>query len=276
MFESQIGRKAAVDIKCSLVDEVKELYRYRWVTYSFVRSTLLLRYRRSFLGFFWSLLNPILNYVVVGFVFYMLSRSSTPNYFIYMFTGSAIFNLISVTTNNSTLVMIANEQYIKKIYLPKSIFVLNSILFEVVNFLFSLTALVLLGGFFGKIELTWSLLSIPIVVFFIMALNFGISAFLSVTTVFFRDFVHITPIITQAVFFATPILYRIEMIPDEYRSYMKYNPFYHIVSCFREPFYSGHLADPKNYIILAIGSLTVFFFGFWFLKRNENRIVFRL
>ena len=260
----------------SIVDEIKELYRYRWVTHSFVKSTLLLRYRRSLLGFFWSLLNPILNYIVVGFVFYMLSRGSTPNYFIYLFTGSAIFNLISVTTNNSTTIMLANEHYIKKIYLPKSIFVLNAILFEVVNFLFSITALVVLGLLFGQIHLSWSLVSLPLVIFCVVLMNFGIAAFLSVTTVFFRDFIHITPILTQAAFFATPILYSLDLVPLEYQGIMKFNPFFHVVKCFREPFYSGQLAGPVNYAVLGIGSLVVFLFGFWILKRNENRIVFRL
>lgn len=259
-----------------LSSEIKELYRFRWVTYSFVRSTLLLRYRRSFLGFFWSLLNPILNYIVVGMVFYMLSRGSTPNYFIYMFTGSAIFNLISVTTNASPYIMLQNEQYIKKIYLPKAIFILNTILFELVNFVFSLTALIILGLLWGKLTLSWSLLTIPFVLFFVLLLNFGIASFLSVATVFFRDFAHITPILTQATFFATPILYELSLVPEKYQGLMKFNPFFHVVKCFREPFYSGELAGPINYAVLILGSLTIFFLGFWVLKKNENRIVFRM
>ncbi len=258
------------------VAEIKELYRFRWVTYSFVRSTLLLRYRRSFLGFLWSLLNPILNYIVVGMVFYLLSRGITPNYFVYMFTGSAIFNLISVTTNASPSIMLVNEPYIKEIYLPKAIFILNTILLELLNFIFSLTALMLLGLLWGKLTLSWSLLSIPFVLFFILLFNFGMASFLSVTTVFFRDFVHITPIITQAAFFATPILYTMDLVPPEYRSMLGFNPFLHVVNCFREPFYSGALANPINYVVLILVSLTVFFLGIWILKKNENRIVFRL
>lgn len=258
------------------VAEIKELYRFRWVTYSFVRSTLLLRYRRSFLGFLWSLLNPILNYIVVGMVFYLLSRGITPNYFVYMFTGSAVFNLISVTTNASPSIMLVNEPYIKKIYLPKAIFILNTILLELLNFIFSLTALMLLGLLWGKLTLSWSLISIPFVLFFILLFNFGMASLLSVTTVFFRDFVHITPIITQAVFFATPILYTMDLVPLEYRSMLEFNPFLHVVNCFREPFYSGALANPINYVVLILVSLTVFFLGIWILKKNENRIVFRL
>lgn len=260
----------------SLIKEVKDLYRYRWVTYSFVRSTLLLRYRRSLLGFFWSLLNPILSYIVVGFVFYIIARGAMHNYVVYMFAGSAIFNLISVTANGATTVMLANEHYIKKIYLPKSIFILNSILFELVNFLFSMLALIVLGFAFGKIELSWSLLTIPFVVLCVVFLNFGISAFLSVASVFFRDFVHITPILTQALYFGTPILYGLEMIPEEHHQLAKLNPFFHIVKCFREPFYSNTVAGPINYAVLGLGSLVMFLFGFWVLKKNENRIVFRL
>ena len=260
----------------NLINETKELYRFRWVTISVVRSTILLRYRRSLLGFFWSLLNPILNYIVVGMVFYLLNRGITPNYFVYMFTGSAIFNLMSVSANMSPHIMIGNEHYIKKIYLPKSIFVLNAVLLELVNFTFSLIALLLLGVLFGKITLSWAMLSLPFVIFFVVLFNFGFAAFISVTSVFFRDLVHIIPILTQATFFATPILYTLELMPERFREDMKLNPFFHIVKCFREPLYSGQLAGPINYAVLVLGSLFIFILGFWFLKRNENRIVFRL
>jgi ABC-type polysaccharide/polyol phosphate export permease len=193
-----------------------------------------------------------------------------------MFTGSAIFNLISVSANFSPQIMIGNEHYIKKIYLPKSIFVLNAILLELVNFTFSLIALLLLGLAFDKITLSWAMLSMPVVIFFVVLFNFGFASLISVTTVFFRDFVHIMPILTQATFFATPILYNIDLIPKEYHSFIENNPFFHIVNCFREPFYSGKLAEPENYVVLVLVSLSMFIFGFWFLKRNENRIVFRL
>ncbi|MBL7669088.1 MAG: ABC transporter permease [Bdellovibrionaceae bacterium] len=259
-----------------LVREAEELFKFRWVTFSIVRSTILLRYRRSLLGFLWSLLNPILNYIVVGSVFYLLSRGNTENYFIFMFTGSAIFNLISTSANQSPHIMIGNEHYIKKIYLPKTIFVLNSILLEFVNFVFSLVALLLLGIAFGRIPISYSLVSLPIVVSFVVLFNFGVAALISVAAVFFRDLIHIVPICTQAAFFATPILYDVSLIPPKYQDLVVYNPFYHFVRCFREPLYSGQLASPLNYCVLIFGAVVVFILGFWVLKYNENRIVFRL
>lgn len=259
-----------------LKEEVLELYRFRWVTYSFVRSNLLLRYRRSVLGFLWSLLNPILSYLVVGVVFYLLSMGSIPNYSVYLFAGSAIFNLFSVTTNSSPVVMLSNELYIKKIYLPKSIFIINSILLEAVNFLFSLAALLLLGLLFGKIQLNFTVFSIPFVFLFVMVLNFGVSALLSVAAVFFRDLVHIVPILTHTLFFATPILYTAELIPAKYHWALDANPFYHVVKCFRDPFYEGKLAPAVSYLVL-IGCAVIFFIiGFLVLKKNENRIIFKL
>lgn len=259
-----------------MIDEIKELYRFRWVTISLVRATLLLRYRRSILGFFWSLLNPIINYLVVGCVFYLLSRGTTQNFFIYMLTGSAIFNLIATSANQSPMIMIGNEQFIKKIYLPKSIFVLNTILFEVVNFSFSLGALLLLGAGLGKIPVSMSLLTVPLVVLFVLLFNFGIACILSVGAVFFRDLIHVVPILTQAAFFATPIMYEVGLVPLKYQFLISYNPFYHFVQCFRVPFYSGHMATSENYLIMSATSIIVFLLGFWVLKVNENRIVFRL
>src|SRR4051812_12305572 len=118
--------------------ELQDAYRFRMVTISHVQAYLRMRYKRSVLGFFWSLLGPVLSYIVIAVVFSYASRVSMKNYFVYVFSGAAIFNLLAVTVNNSTTALISNESYIKKIYLPKSIFVMNILAVEVTNFLFAL------------------------------------------------------------------------------------------------------------------------------------------
>jgi ABC-type polysaccharide/polyol phosphate export permease len=256
--------------------ELKELYRFRWLTVSMVRSTLRTRYKRSILGFFWSLLGPILNYLVMGIIFSYMMSSVIENYSVYLFAGIAIFNLLSVNLNCSPGIMISNENYIKRIYLPKAIFVLNSVLLEYVNFIFSFVALLILGVAFRKLQLSAAYVSLIIPLVCALLFNFGLSAMVSIATVFFRDIAHVLPIIMQAVFFATPVMYSAKILPPEIQELLPYNPFLYFVEAFRYPIYKGEFPPWNNILILLASSLSVFLFGFSLLKKFENKIVFRL
>lgn len=256
--------------------EITDLWRYRWVCYSAVTSVLKMRYRRSVLGFFWSLLGPVLNYLIVGIVFSFLSKSNTENYFTFMFAGTAIYNLLSVTINQSPNIMISNENYIKKIYLPKSIFILNVVLMEFINFCLGLLALSILGIIFGGLKISFSLLYLPIPILAALFFNIGAASILSIVTVFFRDVTHILPIIMQAAFFGTPIVYPAELAPHQLRFLFHLNPFYYFVESFRFPIYHGTLPPNEITFMTITLSLFVFMIGIVVLKKFDNKIVFRL
>lgn len=260
----------------TLAREIQELYKFRWVSISMVSSSLKTRYKRSFFGFLWSLLGPILNYLVVGIVFSLMMKGSVQNYFVYMFAGTVIFNLLSVTISHSTASMLGNENYIKKMYLPKSLFVVNTVALEYINFILALTALTFLGVVFQKLTLNWAYLFLPIPLISAFFFNFGIASFVSVTSVFFRDMVHVLPILLQAAFFGTPILYNVELIPERFQKYLMLNPFYYFVEAFRYPIYKGELPPTEISVGLFVLSVTSFVIGFLLLKKFENKIVFRL
>jgi len=256
--------------------EITDLWRYRWVCYSAVTSVLKMRYRRSVLGFFWSLLGPVLNYLIIGLVFSFLSKSNTENYFTFMFAGTAIFNLLSVTINQSPNIMISNENYIKKIYLPKSIFILNVVLMEFINFCLGLLALSILGIAFGQLKISPSLLYLPVPILAALFFNIGIASILSIVTVFFRDVNHILPIVMQAAFFGTPIVYPVELAPQQFHYLLKLNPFYYFVESFRFPIYHRQLPPIEITLMTIALSLLVFIIGIAVLKKFDNKIVFRL
>jgi len=256
--------------------EISETVKYRQVISSFVNTSLKQRYRRSILGFGWSLLSPLLNYGVVAIVFSFTMRNAVPNYFLYMFSGAVLFSFISATIGHSPGIMLSNEHYIKKIYIPKLVFVLNIVLVEFVNFLLGFATLCFLGLIFHKIEISAALSILPLLIGLSVLFLIGISIVISILTVFFRDIFHIIPVILQISFFATPILYEKSILPEKAQQLIYFNPFYYFIESFRYPLYHQALPPFSYLITVTVLSLLSLAFGLLVLKQCDNRIVFKL
>jgi ABC-2 type transport system permease protein len=222
-----------VSLAADLKKEFRDIYRYRYVTISYIQTNLKLRYRRSYLGFLWTVLAPILNYLVMGLVFSLIMRSHIENFFAYYFSGAVFFAVVSSILNRSTHFLIGNEHFIKKIYLPKLTFILNGTLYEFTNFALSVVALFFLGAIFQQLHFSiyapLALIPLALILFFLI----GIGSIISVATVYFRDLMHIIPVGVQSLFFLTPILYTQSMIPEKYQFLLKLNPIYYFLECFR-------------------------------------------
>lgn len=260
----------------NLTKELKDLFRYRWLIYVSVLATLKMRYRRSVLGFFWSLLGPALNYGTLAVVFYFGLRQSFPNYIMYVFPGILAFGFVASTMNNGSVAFIANEMFLKKIYLPKSIFVVNSALSELTNFCLNLTVMMGLTLALGSFKISSSVLLLPFLILLIFIFSLGLALIIGLSTVFFRDLQHVVPIIMQALFYVTPVLYTPDTMPVEYRFLFEWNPIYKFIQLFRGVFFDPTLLNSVNVyycIAMAAGS---FMLGLICLKLNENKIVFRL
>lgn len=257
-------------------NEIVDLYKYRMVVVSFVSSTLKMRYKRSFLGFIWSLLGPLMNYCIIGFVFSKLARFEQPNYLSYVLFGSLSFNFFNAALQLGGLSLINNENYIKKIYLPKSTFVFSAMGMEFVNFLFGIIAASLVVCVLGRFEFSMALLSLPLSLFIVMTIALSLGILLSIIFVYFRDVVHILPIVMQALFFATPIVYPKSAVPLEYQTFLDYNPLLILIDMIRYPLSFGVMPPIKIVVSMFIVALVLFIFAVNILRIFANRIVFKL
>jgi ABC-type polysaccharide/polyol phosphate export permease len=271
-----ISSNQMLKIMQDISDEIRETYKFRWVVFSFVSSTLKMRYRRSFLGFAWSLLGPMLNYLVMGIVISKVGRFSTTEYLAHMLLGSASFNFINTGFMLGGNSLIGNESYIRKIYLPKLVFPLSAIGMEGVNFILGLISLLVILLFLGGIHLHWSFFWLPISIIILALFTLGVGMILSVLFVFFRDLNHVVPIIMQVAFFGTPIIYPESSIPAEYLEYLKYNPLNYIIDFVRHPFIKGDLPNILTMLIAICLAISVFLIGLFIIKKYDNRIIFKL
>jgi len=236
-----------------------EIYKFRYVTVAFVTTNLKARYRRSVLGFLWTVLAPMLHYMIMGLIFTLLLRNQIDNYFVYYFSGAIFFGVISSTLNRAPLA-----------------FIQNVVIYEIINFFLSATALLVLGMLFGYLKLSFitfaSLIPIALIAIFL----FGLAAIISLAAVYFRDLLHIVPAVLQATFFATPIIYNREMIPEKYQIFIDINPFYYFLDAFRAPLLRQEFPDFVVLGWLLLLSVLSFLIGYFLINKFDNKIVFKL
>ncbi len=256
--------------------EIQEAFKYRFVIQNYVYSNLKLKYRRSLLGYLWAVIAPMFRYLVIGIVFFYIAKMRDPHYFGFMFMGSIFYSYMSVVLMTSSNVFIQNEMYIKKIYVPKLVFVLNIVFFEMVNFALVLIGIILLGLIFNQFQLSLYMFMMIYAVIITTFFLIGWSAILGVMTIYFRDLTHMLDIVLQAVYFATPILYSINILPKTFANLVKLNPFYYFVELFRVPVLQKMLPDPDILLVTFGLSFLSFFLGLFILKKFNNRIVFKL
>jgi ABC-2 type transport system permease protein/lipopolysaccharide transport system permease protein len=258
-----------------LVRNIREIFVFRFALANFVVNGLRTRYRRSVLGFLWSLLNPLLIMIVISVVFSTVFKQDIQVYAVYIFSGLSPWLYISASIAGGCLCLINAEGFLKKVYVPKSIFpvVLESI--ETVNFLLSLVSLYILSLALGH-PLTLSLLLLPFAVIITFIFNLGLATSVGIATIYFRDTNHITGILLQALFYMTPIVYPEETIPQAMRGLYLYNPFYYFINLFRKIILGKPELNFADWLIPLGIALFTFFLGSLILKKTENDLVFRL
>jgi len=254
---------------------LRNLILYRLVLYQFIKLQLTVRYRRTILGYFWTLINPLLMMTVTTVVFSMLLKMEIKTYAVFLFAALVPWNCFSSIITQSASSLVANESLIKKIYLPRMIFPLSISLGLLVDNLLSFMLLLLLMCIVGA-NISLALLFLPVSFLLLFCLVLGIGLVLSVITVYFRDLQHIIGVILQALFFLTPVVYRPQDITGKLSWIIDINPLSPFILLFRGPIVDGVLPSAMPLLHTFILSTISLSFGYWFFRKYENKIVYRL
>ena len=256
-----------------IVKYYKEFYKYRGLFKQLVIRDIKLKYRRSILGYLWSILKPLLTMLIMTIVFSQMFRFQINNYPVYLLSGHVIFDFFTFATNQSCYAVLNNASLIKKVYLPKYIFVFCKVTSSFVEYLFSLVALIVVmiftGSEFGFNNLLFIIPCIEVYFF-----SLGIGLFLAQANVFFRDIQYLYSVFCTAITYLTPLFYPIEALPEGVRfAVEKFNPLYLYVTMFRQCVYANVLIDLHMVIIgfyWAVGAVT---FGVFFFKKNQDDFI---
>ena len=232
------------------------------------------RYRKSFLGILWTVLNPLLMMTVITLVFSYMFRYDIHNYPVYFLTGNIVFQFFNEATTQAQSSIIGNSALIKKVYIPKYLFPLSRVMSSLVNFGFSLIAM-LIVMYATKAQFHITLLLIAMPLFYLFMFVTGLGLVLSSISVYFRDLLHVYGVITMAWMYFTPIFYPMNALPDVVKKVMNFNPLWHYINYFRQLILDGIFPDFKlNLICFFIGFLFLIFGLVVFYRKQDDFILY--
>lgn len=244
--------------------------RYKPLIYELVIRDLKVKYRRSFLGYVWSLLNPLLMMGVMSLVFSNVFRFSIPNFPLYLICGQTLFTFFNESTNMAMRSILENGPLLRKVYVPKFIFPMSRILSSFVTMSFSLLA-VFIVMIFSQISFSFTVLLFFVPLFFLFIFCCGIGLILAALSVYFRDVTHLYSVVTLAWMYATPIFYPLEAVSPRIVAIIKLNPLYHYINCFRNLLIYSNIPGPNTWFACIASSLLMLAIGltvFGKLQRN--------
>lgn len=259
--------------KNKLSQYINEFWQYKDLLKLLVSRDIKLKYRRSFLGYLWSVLNPLMIMVVMTIVFSTMFSRNIENFPVYLFCGQLLFNYMNNSTHQAIFSITSNAALLKKTYIPKFIFTVSKITSGMVDLVFSLGALVIVM-IVTRAKFTWYILLFPFVIIQLYLFCVGLGMFLAQANVFFKDSQFIYNAVTTAWMYLTPIFYPLEALPEWLIWVVKHcNPMYFYVGQFRDLIYSGTMPGPMITIAGWGAAIIMLVIGIWSFSRTEDNFI---
>ncbi len=257
-------------------DKIAELWAYRELVRTLVARDLKVRYKNSVLGIAWSLLNPLLMMLVFTVVFkYLVGESDLPAYPAFILCGVLSWNFFSQSAAGATTSIVTNAHLINKVYFPREILPISTVLSGMVNYLLALPVYFVLAVLLGINFSRWVLL-LPVVILIQLFFTIGISLILATVNVFYRDTQIMLGVVLQAWFFLTPIFYPITRVPETRLIlgvsvplrvwFRRLNPMASIVATYRDVIYWGARPGTDFFLRTTVTALVFLVLGYVIFK----------
>ncbi len=250
----------------------KELWRYQELFYFFTWRDIKIKYKQTVLGFLWAILQPLLMMMIFSlFLGRALSLSSQSlSYPVYVFSGLIIWNIFSTGLTGAANSMINNAVIIKKIYFPRLIIPVSSVLVAAFDFLMAFALFVLVLVYFQQPVSINALWYWPLGLLTSMLATLGLGCWLAALNVKYRDFRYVIPFLVQVLFFVTPVIYPVSLIEYPFLQYaLALSPMYAAVEFFRFPLTSV-IVNPMFVYVSLVTNLLLLIIGIIYFKRTED------
>ena len=251
---------------------LKELWQYRELFYFFTWRDIKVKYKQTILGIAWALLQPLAMMLLFTFIFsrtLKLDFSINIPYPLFVLSGIIIWNLFNGSVSHAGESMIQNAAIIRKIYFPRLIIPVSSILVSLFDFVMAFLIFVLISFFYGHIDWT-ALFYFPVAMVLCLLAAFGTGSFLSALNVKYRDFRYALPFLLQLLFFASQIIYPISVIQNQQLKYLlALNPVNGAIELFRVPL-TGIAPDMTIVLISTVATLLLCLIGIIYFRKTES------
>ena len=277
-----------VDRSANVAGKVRQIWGYRELIRNLALRDLRARYKGSALGYLWTQLAPLLMMSVFVFIFSLVFPSGLALYPVFVIVALLPWNYAAEAVQSGARSIIDNANLIKKVYFPREVLPLVSVLSSLLNYLLSLPMMFLVVVVvqllsLGRLNLSWSIAYLPVLLIIQTIFLAGLALLLSTLAVFFRDVVHLIGILINLWFFMTPVFYSLDAFgAGEGARYLRWlNPMASLIEFYREIIYGNSvlvgqvptpaLPDLGSVLRVAVTSLIVLALGYWVFQRNSGR-----
>lgn len=233
------------------------------------------KYKESVLGIIWSFLDPLLIMIVFTLIFSSLFSREIHNYAVYYLSGRLIYRFFVSSTSNAMESIRRNRGILTKIYVPRYMFALSSICYEIINYVISLFILFCVMMATGEQFHLMMFASIIPMAFFILMI-FGVGLILAVLNTYYSDISHFYSIFSLILMYASALFYPMEIVPADIQMIFSLNPVYITIVCFRDSVLYNVFPDISALLYLAVCSIMFFAVGFLLFRIYEKKLVLQL
>ncbi len=246
-------------------------FQYRELLTELTKREIKQRYKQSLLGYAWVILNPFFQMLVMAFVFSKILRIPDLGvpYPIFLYAGMLPWTLLTGALTSSANVLVGNAGLITKIYFPRETFVISTILAKIVDFFLASTVFVAFMIFF-RLPVGWSILwFVPI--FLIQCIfMYGLSLLIAAFNLFYRDIQYLLNLGLIVWMYLTPVIYPVELFPDQYRWIFQLNPMAVLINAYRQVLLAGGNPNLASLAIASVLSLLLWLVADWLFKKMEG------
>jgi lipopolysaccharide transport system permease protein len=250
--------------------KLRELWRYRELVYFLTWRDVLVRYKQAVLGVAWAVLQPVLTMIVFSVIFGRLIgvKSGGVPYPIFSFAALLPWQLFAGAMQRAGTSLVASASLITKVYFPRLVIPLSSVLGGLVDFCISFLVLIALMGYY-HIAPTWHVLWIPAFVLLTLVTSLAIGLWLSALNVLYRDVQYIIPFLIQLWMYLSPVVYPVSYISGKARIVYALNPMVGVIQGFRWALYGGQ-APGRLLAVSVVVILILFVSGLYYFRRMER------
>ena len=258
-----------------IISSIKEIIDSRELLFALVHRDLMGKYRETFIGFFWNVINPLVMLAVYTFIFSVVFEakfgdSGVPsNFALYLFCGLVPWTAFAEGLNKSAGVIISHTDMVKRAMLPLEVLPSYAVLSNVVTELIGL-GILLAATIIIVRDLSVFVLIVPLLIVAQAFLTLGLGMLFASLTVFFRDMEHVVGVALTVLFFLTPILYPVAMMPEKIRFVIWLNPMALIVTMFRDAILENRMPNLWMLGVFSLWAFVLFAGGLYFFKKTKG------
>ncbi len=252
---------------------LKKLKQHQFLFEELVKRDFTKKYKRTILGMAWSIISPLMNFLVMWLVFGKLLGSNVNHYAIYLFSGQLVFSFFSDATNLGMTSLVGNAGIFTKVNVPKYLFLFSQNVSSLINFGLTLLIFFVFVALEG-LPFTWKYFFLLYPIVCLVLFNLGMGLILSALFVFFRDMQYLWGIATQLIMWLSAIFYSIDTFSESVRNLFLLNPLYLFIRYFRKIVIDSVIPSPQFHLLMLADVMIAFAVGAWMYKRYNTEFLY--